>query len=295
LPQSYEAHTFFHHQAYHASLQRLEQRLQGRSYGVSFFGYSTDPTRLVRYIKDVEKTAWSLKMFNPRTKAVLFTNQGMAPRPPFDDVVQMQDEDIRPACCKRNETWNILARVQYHQHSPYDLTVQIDSDRAIYDDIGPLFELLAGEWDVLGVSGGNLPDVDLGVLGYEKNEKVQDLLSAWAAKMKQLKHEGVDDQFSFTRVRDTILGLRMGFLHPIWPMKYAPSKALSHALCNQRVLAVCNVTYTMVMNGPVKIEATGYKSLDGLIARASFLNKGADVPRMYIQYLLHGVNLQVTS
>jgi hypothetical protein len=294
-PTPYHVHSASHHQAYHARLDRLHDQLQGRSYGVSFFGYSTDPARLTRYIKDVEKTAWGLKMFNPRIKAVLFTNQDMAPMAPFDNVVRMRDEDIKPACCKRNESWNILARVQYHKHSPYDLTVQIDSDRVVYDDITHIFELLAGNWDVLGVSGGNLPDADLGVLGYKKGPKVLALLSAWAEKMKEFKHEGVDDQFSFTRVRNRIPGLEMGFLNPSWQMKYSPPKPLSHAVCNQHVMSVCNVTYTMVINGPVKIAAGSYTSLDALHARAHELNRDADVPRMYIRDMLENKYIQVLS
>ena len=294
-PISYHLYSASHHQAYEDRLDRLHQQLQGRSYGASFFGYSTDPARLARYLKDVEKTAWGLKMFNPRIKTVLFTNQVMDPTPPFDDVVRMLDEDIKPACCKRNESWNILARVQYHQHSPYDLTVMIDSDRVVYDDISHIFELLAGKWDVLGVSGGNLPTVDLGVLGYKKGNRMLALFSAWAEKIKAMKHEGVDDQFSFRQVYRDIPGLEMGFLNPSWQMKYGPPKSLSHVVCNQQIMSVCNVTFTMIVNGPVKIAAGSYTSLNSLLARAHELNRDADTPRMYVRDLLRNKYIRVLS
>jgi hypothetical protein len=258
-----------------ARIDALHSRLEtlNLSCGVSYFGYSTDPERLVRYIAEVEKSAWGLKLFNPRTRVALFTNLPMTPRPPFDDIVHMNDDDIKPVCCKRNASWNILARVEHHWQSPYNLTVQIDSDRVVHGDISPLFEWLADDYDVLGVSGGNLPDMDLGVFGLRKNERTEALLQAWVTKMKRLGHEGVDDQYSFTRVRDRIPGLRVGFLNPRWQMKYAPPRPFSHALCNNRHLSVCNVTHTLVMQGDVMIAAGSYTSLDKLISSTQSLNR----------------------
>jgi hypothetical protein len=294
--QAFSDHSMAHNQDYYDRIDRLEQRLQGTSYGVSFFGYSTDAARLVRYLERVEKTAWGLKMFNPRIKVALFTNQeNFVAGPPFDHIVRMANVDIKPACCKRNETWNILARVQYHKHSPFDFTVQIDSDRVIYDDISDLFELLADGWDLLGVSGGDLPNMDLGVLGYKKSPKVGTLLSAWVEKMKELKHEGIDDQYSFTRVRETVPGLKVGFLSPNWQMKYTPPKPLSHHSCNMGILSLCNVTYTMPINGPVKIAAGSYETLENLITRAHELNQNSDITRMYVHDLLDKRYIQVLS
>lgn len=273
-PVSFWSHSIQHQREFeHTRALRSKLAAQGLSYGVSYFGYSTDPDRLVRYIAEVEKAAWSFKLYNPQTRIALFTNQPMLPRPPFNDIVHMKDKDIKPVCCKRNESWNILARVQYHGQSPYNMTVQIDSDRVVHGDVSPIFEWLAADYDLLGVSGGGLPDVDLGVFGLRKNERTEALLEAWVAKMKQLGHEGVDDQFSFTRVRNSIPGLRMGFLNPRWQMKYTPPKPFSHALCNSRKLDICNVTHTLVMRGDVVIGTGSYLNLDQLISRTRTLNR----------------------
>lgn len=295
-PLMYDDYMRFHRKDFYESQQRLKAQLRGFSYGVSYFGYSPDQQRVQRYISEIEKSAWGLKMFNPSVRVALFTNKPMQPYPPFDDIVPMNDTDIGPVCCKRGEAWNILARVQYHLYSPYDITVQIDSDRVVYGDISHLFELLASDkWDILGVSGGHLPTVDLGVFGMKKSVGFTALISAWVAKMREFKHEGVDDQYSFARVFNTIPNLRMGFLNPTWQLVYRPSGDQNGLMCLGTSLEVCNMTLSLVMAGPIMIGPGTLTTLDNQLSYRRELNKHMNTKRVFIRNLLDDSYFQATS
>ena len=173
--------------------QHSLERLQNISFGITYFGYSSNLVRVRKYINDITVSAWGLKQHNPNVSVALFTNANISVSPPFDHVIRIADEDISPPITvyRRGADWNILTRVRYHEKSPYNLTLQIDSDRTVCASLSRIFELLAGGWDLLSTSGGSLPTMDHGILGFQNRPAVHELLRAWVTRMIKRRDDGL--------------------------------------------------------------------------------------------------------
>ena len=253
----------------------LADRLKGLSHGVVYFGYSLTPARVKRYVEEIEVAAWGVKRHNPDLNIALLTNdRSFTLRPPFSHVIYIADEDITLTGSRDGSSWNLYTRTLYLHQSPFDLSVQIDSDRIVCTDLTPLFEMLL-EYDFIGNSGGVLPTMDNGVMGWRKGPKWNALHEAWCKKMKEMKMEDIDDQEPLTRVRYSVPGLKMGITNPTWQLRYAP------ALRGDRKKS--EITHTLLMKGPVHIySAAGGTLIEEQDGICHWANAEADRPRVFV-------------
>ena len=256
----------------------------GLSYGVTFFGYSSNAAKVHGYIAEIEAAAWGVKRYNPGLSIALFTNAPLLPRPPFDHVVRIADADTvpPPSLHRRGSGWNILTRVRYHARSPYNLSLQMDTDRLACRDLSRVFHLLADGWDFLSTSAGSLPTMDHGVIGMRKSPALLALLQMWGDRMVERHDEGRDEQAALVDVRDKVPGLRMGFLSPSWQAKYYPANNTAGEKCvSDRSL--CRYQHTLVVEpGLPFLWSGGTTSLAGQEGTCAFLSTGVDRKRLYL-------------
>jgi hypothetical protein len=266
-----------------ADRARMRPVPPGLTYGVVYYGYSSDALRAARYVANIESAAWGLLRHNPGIGIALVTNIEYPVRPPFTHVVRIREEDMAAtnssALLRRGATWNILPKVRYHRKSPFDVTVQLDSDRVVCRDIGRLFELLT-QWDLLSTSAGVLPTFDHGVLGFRLTAGMHALLDAWATAMLDMHLETKDEQAPLVKVRDSNPQLRVGYLDPVWQMKYMPANNAGGDFCEESPQS-CNITHTLVMHGPVHITV-GAGSLDEQDHICRYANLNADSARIFV-------------
>ena len=268
------------------------------SAGVAFFGYSTDYNRTLRYVAAIRQSAWSVKTKNPSLPIALFTNIDLAPSPPFSHVVRIADGDVElpPRVDRRGGGWNILTRVRYHDRSPFNLTVQIDSDRIVCGSLAPLFEHLASGWDFLSTSAGSFPLMDHGVIAMRAGPRLIILLHAWARRIIERGDEGRDEQQALVDVRDKIPGLKIGFAPPTWQAKYTPANNMGGEECLADTShSRCSIMHTLVLHGYIHIYSADPTTLDGSDGICRWANTAAPRPRVFVHDKLSGEYVTVFS
>ena len=259
-----------------ASAAGAAARIGSLTAGVTLFGYSMDHARALHYVEMIRQTAWNIRAHNPALPIALFTNLDVTASPPFTHVVRISEADVEPppSLGRRGGGWNILTRVRSHARSPYNLTVQIDSDRLVCGSLAPLFELLAAGWDVVGTSAGALPMMDHGVLAMRAGPRLALLLRAWAARIVERGDEGRDEQQALVDVRGAVPGLRIGFAPPTFQAKFAPAsnRGGEECLADEHC-----IMHTLVLRGAVVVWAAEPSSLEESGSICRWVN--ADAPR----------------
>lgn len=264
-----------------AAADTFRTMMGNSTYGVTYFGYSTDPSRVARYTAEIEAAAWGLKLHNPWLPVCLFTNAQIDPYPPFDHVVKIADDDVRPPPMleRRGSGWNILTRVRYHVRSPYEFTLQIDSDRIVCSQLTPIYQLLRNGWDFVSTSSGSMPTLDHGVIGMHHSPELHQLIRNWGNRMVERHDEGRDEQRALFDVRASVPGIRVGVMDPVWQIKFMPANHLGGEVCASNKSA-CPFLHTLVANGKIHIYTTDAEGLDDQHGVCKFINAASDRPRL---------------
>lgn len=254
--------------AYLSSAELLGTATSGMSVGALYFAYHSDPVRALKYVAAVSRSAASLKRHDPGIPVAVLTNAINPSSQDFaaiDIFLPIQDEDIlEGSASKKGRQW--WTRTLYLNATPFDVTIQIDSDRTICSSIASVFRFITG-YDMLHVSVGTLPSFDNGVMIYRKGARFQVLLDIWLQVLERNGKVG-DDQ---APLADAIMeankqiDFRSGVLPPTFQAKHAP--AVGEGWRTPTAM------HTLVLKGDVKIVA-GDQSLCDLLAQ--------DAPQMRI-------------
>jgi hypothetical protein len=192
-----------------------------QSKGIVIMGYHPNMTRAVKYVNAITPLVDSIKRFSPHLPVTIFTNvvipeEEMRNRYHFDGVYLLQQP--LPISPTGREWWT---RMLHLNHTPYDLTLQIDSDRIVCGDLSPVFDYLE-HYDVLQASVGILPAFDNGVIAYRKSPQFTELLNRWAQiQTSSNLHWHGNDQPAFAEAINKT-GIRCGELPPEWHAKPFP-------------------------------------------------------------------------
>ena len=224
-------------------------------FGALYFAYHVDPVRAAEYVTAVATSAASLKRHNPDIPVAVLTNARLSPESApgnstfIDTFLPIRDEDIMVGSdAKRQRQW--WTRTLYLNATPFDVTIQIDSDRTICSSIKRVLDFVRG-YDMLHVSVSILPAFDNGVMVYRKDARFQVLLDYWLRDMA-LRNKVGDDQPSLARALDLAhktIGFKSGVLPPTYQTKMIP------AVGQQWVNATAS--HSLVLSGDVKIVAGG--------------------------------------
>lgn len=239
--------------------------------GVLYFAYQSDPEAREKIIGNMVASIKSLRQHNPCLKVAVATNAPVTEKVlaswNANDLIIINDNDlIRDASGEPVRQW--WTRTLYLPRSPYDRTIQIDSDRTICGDISEVFQHL-DIYDFLQVPVGYMPTCDNGIMAWRKGQAFDRLLEEWKEEMAKTGGVG-DDQAPLGRIIDTVPDLKVGILSPVYQMKIMPAVGQG--------FASMQAGQTLVMHGWAKIVAGAEK----LCERA---NEGAPRPRILVMDL----------
>jgi hypothetical protein len=221
--------------------------------GALYFAYNQDPDRAAGYVAAVAKSAASLKRHDQSIPVAVLTNAkdlaGLHEQhySVIDYFLPIQDKDIvQGRAAKQGRQW--WTRTLYLNHTPFDVTLQLDSDRSVCSSVKHLRTLIRG-YDMLHVSVGVLPIFDNGVMVYRNNAKFQAMHRRWLEGMERDAKVG-DDQPALIRALDDVsdeIGFKSGVLPPIFQVKLAPAVG--------EQWGSSSASHSLVLNGDVKIVA----------------------------------------
>ena len=234
------------------------------TFGALYFAYHRDPIQAARYVAAVARSASSLKQHNPSMPVAVLTNarnlSGLdaTSRSAIDIFLPIQDKDIIEGhAFKKGRQW--WTRTLYLNSTPFDVTIQIDSDRTVCSSIASVQSSIAG-FDSLHVSVGTLPSFDNGVMVYRRGQRFQVLIDIWLRILERTDKVG-DDQAALAEAlgeANKQIGFRSGVLPPTYQAKHAPAVGLGWG--------ASTAMHTLVITGDVKIAA-GDKALCDLLAQ----------------------------
>ena len=234
------------------------------TFGALYFAYHRDPVQAAGYVAAVAKSASSLKQHNPSMPVAVLTNarnlSGLdaTSQSVIDIFLPIQDKDIIEGhAFKKGRQW--WTRTLYLNATPFDVTVQIDSDRTVCSSIASVHSSIDG-FDSLHVSVGTLPSFDNGVMVYRRGQRFQTLVDIWLRILESTDKVG-DDQAALAEAlgeANKRIGFRSGVLPPSYQAKHAPAVGLGWA--------APTAMHTLVITGDVKIAA-GDKALCDLLAQ----------------------------
>ena len=229
-----------------------------RRRGAIYFAYHQNFSRAMVFLYNAAASAKSLKKFHPNLHITLFSNLNISRSDlngyGFDGQIVIPI----PAIIER-QWWT---RLTYLNHTPYEFTLSIDSDRFVCNDISEGFNILmyghrGKSYDLLEVSAGILPSFDNGVMFFRKGRKFNHLIQTWMRFQTAWNKYG-DDQgclahaLEFIATRNdsawaTLGPFNVGVLPPRWQVKHIPVVG--------QVWGNSTVMRTLVISGDVKIIA----------------------------------------
>lgn len=193
--------------------QRLHQN------GVVYFGYSLDASKLEEYVQTINSSVARLKLHSPMLPVAVFTNAAISDTElasyAFDQVIRIAEATVLPG----RQWWTRLIHLN---HTPFEYTLLIDSDRAVCGDVSDIFRLLEG-YDMLGVPAGIYPAFDNGVIAYKKGPLLNTLIASWMREQTAFGQDR-DDQHTLARAIDGTPNVSVGMLPAIWQAKRVPAR-----------------------------------------------------------------------
>ena len=184
-------------------------------------GYHPNATKAFSYLQSIYGAVRSLKRFNPNVPVTVFSNANVTRQQLLahnvDSLYLLNDVPISPT---GREWWT---RMKHLNHSPYDFTLQIDSDRTVCGDISPIFRYLR-EYDILQSSAGVLPSFDNGVIAYRKGDGFNRVMELWEHYQTRDGNKWYgSDQFTFAKAIHKMKNIiSCGELPPEWHAKVMP-------------------------------------------------------------------------
>lgn len=230
------------------------------SKGVIFFAYHKNESRCQKFLVDASHSAQQIKKIHPDLSITIFSNfilnQTQLKDYGFNQQVIIPTDTI----LTYDRQW--WTRIMYLNHTPYEYTLSIDSDRVVCSDISDGFDILIHgdlktkrKFDMLQVSGGILPAFDNGVIFYHKNPMFNELIAKWSTlQSKSIIGKFGDDQmclasalkaFSASKNK-TLSSYRVGILPPKWQVKHIPGEGFGWDVRTK-------YARTLVIHGDVKI------------------------------------------
>lgn len=228
--------------------------------GVVYFGYSSNRTTALHYVQRILESSQGIRRHSPDLPIMLFTNSEYSGED-FEYVYRIRDNLVAPG----RQWWT---RISLLSETRFNLTLSVDSDRVICNDISPIFDLL-DEYDMLGVSAGILPGLDNGVMAYRSGSKFNKLVQVWKEEQEVFGRQK-DDQQTLARAITKLVGYRVGVLDQSWQLKYIP--AVGETWRNH------TMARTLVVHEPIKISAS----------RRCPSEADSSEPRLYMSGILTG-------
>ena len=225
-----------------------QRRIHGLTYGVVMFGYSLDQRKSAEYTVENAITARGIKHSNPGVPVALITNaRNLTAEFPWDLIIPMSDNDV----LRGRQMWS---RTLYLNHTPFDLTITVDSGRGVCGGLMDLFEILARGWDMVGTSGGSagapIGQYDNGVLGYKLSPAFNAVQATWLsiyAKFGKLADENGDDQHPLARALRLHPTFRAAIVPPRFHAVYGPAQRLNEGRSR-------GMRHSLVLDGPVVVS-----------------------------------------
>ena len=223
--------------------------------GVLYFAYHLEPVARDKIIANMVASIKSLRKHSPCVKVAVATNTPVTEEAlalwNADDVVSIDDNDlIKDAEGKSVRQW--WTRTLYLSQSPYDHTLQIDSDRTICGDISDVFQYF-DVYDFLQVPVGYIPTCDNGIMGWRKGKPFDGLVEIWKKELGKVGGMG-DDQVPLARIIDGVPELKVGILNPVYQVKIIP--AVGESWASMRA------GRTLVLHGWAKVVAGNEKTCE---------------------------------
>lgn len=194
-------------------------------HGVLYFAYHVNRNRTKNMMANVCESIKSLKRHNPCVKVAVASNHVIGtPRElqswGIDDVVLIDQNDVveGPDRQRGRQWWT---RTLYLSRTPYNYTIQLDSDRTVCGNISEIFHQLES-YDFLGVSAGILPAMDNGVMAWKKSPKIDRLLEVWKEELLKQDKLG-NDQPALARALDLLPDVKAGVMNPGYQVKALPA------------------------------------------------------------------------
>ena len=225
--------------------------------GVVYFAYHPDLTKAMAYLNTSATSAQSIKKFHPQLQITVMSNlllsKSQLKSKGFNSQVIIAKEYLTNA----RQWWT---RMVYLNHTPYEYTLSIDSDRVVCNDISEGFEILINgykgkSYDLLEVSAGILPAFDNGVIFYRKGWKFNQLVEIWMRFQSAWNKHGDDQgclanalEYIRDKKKSSMKNFNVGILPPTWQVKYIPAVG--------QYWGTPNLSRTLVMSGLIKIVAS---------------------------------------
>lgn len=243
---------------------------ESSEYGVLYFAYHIDPARTKKIMANVVESIKSLRKHNSCVNVAVASNHPIGSSNEMqswginntilihpDDIIEGPEE-------KQGRQW--WTRTKYLSKSPFNYTIQLDSDRTVCGDISDLFKQLES-YEFIGVSVGILPNLDNGVMAWKKSADFDSLIEAWKEEFSKQGRTGCD-QPPLTKALDSLPGLKAGVMNPTFQAKYIPAMG--------EMWGSAAASRTLVLHGPAKIVAGNESFCD-------FMNEGSTRARIALQ------------
>ena len=233
------------------------QATQQHKIGAIYFAYHPNLTRAMTYLNRSTTSVQSIKKFHPQLQITLISNVNISKSDlaaqGFNSQVHISQNHLVDA----RQWWT---RMMYLNHTPYEYTLSIDSDRVVCSDISEGFDILINGYKgksyvLLEVSAGIVPAFDNGVMFFRKGWKFNQLVEIWMRFQSAWNKHG-DDQFCLASaleyIRDKkkspMKNFNVGILPPTWQAKYIPAVGQNWG--------AAKASRTLVMSGEIKIVAS---------------------------------------
>ena len=230
---------------------------QKSSIGVIYFAYHPNLKKAMEFLKRAAISVKSIKNFHPQLQITVMSNlklsQSELNKLGFNSQVIIAKEYLTNS----RQWWT---RMVYLNHTPYDYTLSIDSDRVVCNDISEGFKILingyAGKsYDLLEVSAGILPAFDNGVMFYRKGLNFNKLVEIWMRFQSSWNKYGNDQgclanalKYIHDKKKSSMKTFNVGILPPTWQVKYIPAVG--------QYWGSAKAARTLVMSGQIKIVAS---------------------------------------
>ena len=172
---------------------------KGAIYIVVDKGLQSIQKTIDNHYKPAIVSASSIKKYIPDLNITLYTNIDIEVEGSgcFDNIVKLEFTESREVWINK---WNIML------NSPYDITLHMDADTYVCDDISEMFELmnhfdLAAPLSVHYISGivdgvpDCFPELGGGVILWKKNEKTKKFIQDVLVFLKQKRKKYSDEPF----------------------------------------------------------------------------------------------------
>jgi hypothetical protein len=239
-------------------------------YGILYFAYHIDRNRTNDIMANVVTSIKGLRLHNPCVQVAVASNHILGQPSELrswgiNDTLLIDNDDILEGPdSKHGRQW--WTRTVYLAKTPYNYTIQLDSDRCVCGNIQEMFHHLES-YDFIGVSAGILPNLDNGVMAWRTSAKTDMLFEKWKEGLLKQGKTG-NDQPSLAWALDALPDVKAGVMNPSFQVKYIPAigEAWGRAAASR----------TLVLHGPAKIVAGAQNFCD-------LLNAGSKWPRILLQ------------